>query len=70
MSHCRFENTYHDLVDCFDALNENGSLKETLENVNQYEKRYVKKLIELCIEISNEYKLELKKEKKNEDDDK
>lgn len=48
MSYCRFYNTYHDLVDCKNALY-NGDI-ESLE-----EKKYAKKLIELCKEIAEDY---------------
>ena len=39
MSYCRFENTYGDLQDCYDALIEAGSIKEVEENKCNY-KRY------------------------------
>lgn len=48
MSHCRFENTYEALQECYDALTEAGSIKEVEENANQYEKKYIRKLVELC----------------------
>ena len=55
MSHCRFENTLSDLQDCQSALQENGSIKATIEDVNQYEKRCVKALVELCRDIFEEF---------------
>ena len=55
MSHCRFENTYKDLVDCLDALEESGDIREFIESRNDYEKPYVKKLVELCKEISTDF---------------
>lgn len=45
MSYCRFENTYHDLEDCYQAMgNDMGDLSET-------EKRYFKKMLALCKDI-------------------
>ena len=45
MSYCRFENTYKDLVDCY----------ENMENVNsESEKRYRQRLIKLCQNIIDE----------------
>ena len=54
MSYCRFENTYNDLRDCLDAL-DNSSVEELEENASQYEKRYIRKLIKLCIRIADNY---------------
>ena len=51
MSYCRFENTYGDLQECYDALTEAGSIKEVEENANKYEKKYIRKLVELCKDI-------------------
>jgi len=48
MSYCRFQNTYADLVDCRDALDEDRPLSEA-----EYEK--AKQLIELCQEIAEGY---------------
>ena len=46
MSYCRFQNTYNDLVDCY----------ENMENVNSdSEKRYRTRLIELCQDIIQDY---------------
>lgn len=38
MSYCRFENTFHDLRDCFNALNEEQKLSES-------EKKFAKKML-------------------------
>lgn len=46
MSYCKFENTYHDLLDCRDSINEKLSVSE-----NKYRKR----LVELCEEITSEF---------------
>ncbi len=48
MSYCRFENTYRDLQDCVDALNDNGS-----ENLSERELRYAKMMMQLCEEMIN-----------------
>jgi hypothetical protein len=48
MSHCRFKNTYEDLVDCMEAIDEAGGLANLLEKVDPYEKPFVKRLIALC----------------------
>ena len=44
MSYCRFENTYHDLQDCQDNM-DNDELSPT-------EEEYQNKLIDLCVEIA------------------
>ena len=53
MKYCQFENTYNDLIECQESLNEYG-VKYLLENANQYEKPYILKLIYLCQEINKE----------------
>ena len=65
MSYCRFENTYVDLQDCYDALTEAGGIKEVEENANQYEKKYIRKLVELCKDIVADFG----DEDEDEDDD-
>ena len=54
LSYCRFENTYNDLVDCLDAL-DNSSIEKLEEDAGQYERKYIRKLIELCEEIAGNY---------------
>lgn len=54
MSHCRFENTYNDLQECYDALSE-SSIQELEKNANQYERLYIRKLIELCKDIAADF---------------
>ena len=62
MSYCRFYNTYHDLVDCKNALyNEDISSDE--------EKRYAKKIIELCNKIAENYEPEFIDEITNDDEE-
>lgn len=58
IGYCRFENTYQDLLECKEALHEEG-ITYLLENSNQYEKPYIKKLIELCTEISENFSEEI-----------
>jgi len=59
MTHCRFENTYGDLQDCLDELREQGSIQNTENECNQYDKQYVRSLVELCKEIADEFADEL-----------
>lgn len=50
MSYCRFENTYQDLQDCYDAL-----VEKSLDELSETEKKYAIKLIEMCQDISNDF---------------
>lgn len=59
MSYCRFENTFDDLKDCQESLDNYGSVKALEEDSNDYEKEYIKKLIILCGEIYENHKHEL-----------
>lgn len=43
MSYCRFQNTYNDLQDCLDNINN--------DNLSESEKRYRDLLIETCKDI-------------------
>lgn len=43
MSYCRFENTYKDLQDCYEHLDD--------DDLNETEEEYKEKLFELCAEI-------------------
>ena len=45
MSYCRFENTYNDLIDCEDHVND--------DDLNAEEKRYRDKLVVVCRRIIN-----------------
>jgi hypothetical protein len=63
MGHCRFENTYGDLQDCYTALIEGGSIEEVEENANQYESKYIRKLVELCKDIVNDFGDEIEEDK-------
>lgn len=55
MSYCRFENTYQDLEECYEALQSEGGVKGVEQEANQYEKPYIKRLIELCKDIAAEF---------------
>lgn len=46
MTHCRFENTYKDLSDCYDALEEKG-----FKGLSESEKTYAICLIKKCKEF-------------------
>lgn len=45
MSYCRFENTYHDLMDCYENID--GDLSDS-------ENEYRSKLVELCHDLAEE----------------
>ena len=57
MSYCRFENTTRDFKDCLDALREEGSVEEYIENQNpsNYEKELIIRLIGLAKEMVEEF---------------
>ncbi len=48
MGYCRFENTYDDLQDCYEHLNDNE------EEMSKEGKRAKKNLIDLCKDIAKE----------------
>ena len=48
MSYCKFENTYRDLLDCLDSIN---------EQLSNSEAGYRESLVEVCREIIDEYEL-------------
>lgn len=56
MSYCRFENTYRDLWDCYESL-QNKSIDELSES----EKKHALRLIKLCSNITDEFLEELGK---------
>jgi hypothetical protein len=56
MSYCRFENTYKDLLDCLNAMN---------DDLSERESGYRGRLVEVCQEIIDEFELR----KMSEDDD-
>lgn len=47
MSYCRFENTYHDLKDCYDNMDDS--------DLSEIETKYRARLVELCATIAEEY---------------
>ena len=55
MSYCRFENTYKDLIDCQEALQDADGVDNLEEDSNEYERHYIKKLIDLCKDIATEF---------------
>ena len=53
MSYCRFENTYHDLIDCFDNIwNEAGNERD--ERNRKYMIRFLKDKIDEIEELNEE----------------
>jgi len=50
MSYCRFENTFNDLQDCYEALGENS-----LDELSETEKKYAIKLIKMCRNIADDF---------------
>jgi hypothetical protein len=58
MHYCQFENTFRDLQQCANTLEEDG-VKRTYATANQYEKSNIIRLIELCREIADNYGDEL-----------
>ena len=50
MSYCRFENTYGDLQDCYNALG-----NKSLDELSKTEKKYAKELIKMCRDIADDF---------------
>ena len=48
MSYCRFQNTYPDLLDCYRALKEAGSVEELMSELSTSESTYAQQLFDLC----------------------
>jgi hypothetical protein len=59
MSYCRFQNTYRDLIDCYDNLN---------DFVSESEKRYRERLVELCQNIVDEFNPEEEEDEDSEEE--
>ena len=53
MAHCRFENTYNDLQDCYETI---ANSKEPL---SKSEEKYKQKLIKLCYDIAVDFSEEM-----------
>ena len=50
MSYCRFENTYQNLKDCYEALTDDG-----LDGLSVSETKYANKLIQLAKDIAGDF---------------
>lgn len=50
MSYCRFQNTYRDLQDCVNALNDNGA-----DTLSDNELGYAKMMMQLCDQMQSFY---------------
>jgi hypothetical protein len=48
MSYCRFENTFHDLEDCLEHIND--------DDLSESERGYRRKLIAACTEVHIDHK--------------
>lgn len=59
MSYCRFENTYRDLLDCYESLNNEGGIEGVEKDANEYEKPFIRRFVELCGDVLDDYKCEL-----------
>lgn len=55
MSYCRFENTYRDLQDCYEELNNTGSVEEAKKEAGDRDRAYIDRLISLCAQIVEEF---------------
>ena len=53
MSYCRFENTYHDLIDCFDNIWEEAE-NERDERHRKYMIRFLKERLDEIEELNEE----------------
>jgi hypothetical protein len=54
MSYCRFENTYHDLQDCMESMDD--------DDLSTSEEEYRRRLIQLSKQIAEEYGNEMEEE--------
>lgn len=50
MSYVRFENTYNDLQDCYDALSD-----KSFDELSESERKYAINLVRLCRNISEDF---------------
>ncbi len=50
MDHCRFENTFNDLQDCYEVL-----AAKNLNELSESEKEYAIRLIKLCQDFSDDF---------------
>ena len=59
MSNCMFENTYKDLLDCYERMNDECDITDFLYGtLSESERNYAKKLIRLCQRVNDEIDLE------------
>lgn len=49
MGYCRFENTYNDLLDCYESMDVSE------EKLNPSEEKYRQKIINLCKDIVGDF---------------
>ena len=64
---CKFENTYGDLQDCYDALRDAGSIELAQKETNKRDRGYIRSLVNLCKEVVEEFGLDY--DDYNEDND-
>lgn len=55
MPYCRFENTYRDLKDCYNAMSDESNIEEFVSKLNESEKKYYKLILDLCRDITDDY---------------
>lgn len=53
MSYCRFENTFKDLQDCYEAMKD-----KDFTDLSESEQKYRNYLVKLCDDIVNEFEIE------------
>jgi len=49
MSYCRFENTFKDLEDCYEAMGRG------IDNLSESEKKYFERMVDLCKNIADDF---------------
>lgn len=49
MSYCRFENTYRDLQDCYEAMGDGT------DDLSESEKKYFERMLKLCKDIVDDF---------------
>lgn len=56
MSYCMFENTYIDLKQCYNRLEEAESLEELTAKMSKEELMYFKAMFTLCEQVATRYR--------------
>jgi len=51
MSYCRFQNTYNDFLDCYQALVGADNVEDLMNELSSSEKLYAEKLFRLCRDV-------------------